>query len=79
MVGALKGAFIGRSVCRVIFLKQKIKKVMLAFYWTSQNFGPDTQFKEIVKPYSINNAVKECSFFFRTVRYDEILQLAVHD
>ena len=51
---------------------------MLAFYWTSQNSGPDTQFKETIKPYSIND-VKECSFFFLTVRYDEILQPAVHD
>lgn len=51
---------------------------MLAFYWNSQNSGPDTQFKETVKPYLIN-AVKECSLFFLTVRCDEILQLAVHD
>ena len=42
------------------------------------NSGPDTQFKETVKPCSIN-AVKECSLFFLTVRCDEILQLAVHD
>ena len=62
VVGALKGKFIGRSVCRAIFFKQKIRRVMLAFYWNSQNSGPDTKFKETVKPYSIN-AVKELMQF----------------